>query len=228
MRAPGCRCGRIRSSSRPCTESSAVCGNDQPSRAAARLKADGAGTTIISRASIVSRQHRADAVMERIARGEHADLPAAMTQHFVGGAIERARPRPRRAANERRRQAEMAPAAEHDFGRADQPARHRAQAFDAVLADADDGQPARRCGSVARDRIRKRHIRHATRPHSRRHHGSALLAERLAGRRGPRCDAVARRPHRLAGAAAGAGSQRRFWRRRRARRLFGAASASMR
>ena len=52
MRAPGCRCGRTRSSVRPCTESSTVCGNDQPSRAAARLKADGAGTTIISRASM--------------------------------------------------------------------------------------------------------------------------------------------------------------------------------
>ncbi len=52
MRAPGCRCGRTRSSVRPCSESSTVCGNDQPSRAAARLKADGAGTTIISRASM--------------------------------------------------------------------------------------------------------------------------------------------------------------------------------
>ncbi len=45
----------------------------------------------------------------------------------------------------------MAPAAEHDLGRPDQPARRRAQALDAVLADADDGQPARRCGSVARN-----------------------------------------------------------------------------
>ena len=149
MRAPGCRCGRTRSSERPCSESSAVCGSDQPSRAAARLKADGAGTTVISRGVDAAREHRADAVMERIARGEHADLAAAMMQHFVGGAVERARPRPRRAANERRREAEMAPAAEHDFGGADQPARHRAQALDAVLADADDGQPARRCGSVA-------------------------------------------------------------------------------
>ena len=149
MRVPGCRCGRTRSSVRPCSEMSAVCGSDQPSRAAARLKADGAGTTVISRRVDAPRQHRADAVVERIARGEHADLPAAMMQHFVGGAVERARPRPRRAANERRRQAEVAPAAEHDFRRADQPARHRAQALDAVLADADDGQPARRCGSVA-------------------------------------------------------------------------------
>ncbi len=52
MRAPGCKCGRIRSSVRPCTESSTVCGSDQPSRAAARLNADGAGRTIISAGSI--------------------------------------------------------------------------------------------------------------------------------------------------------------------------------
>ena len=37
---------------RPCSDSNTVCDNDQPSRAAARLKADGAGTTIISRASM--------------------------------------------------------------------------------------------------------------------------------------------------------------------------------
>ena len=149
IRAPGCRCGRTRSSVRPCSESSTVCGSDQPSRAAARLNADGAGTHDHLARIDLSRQHRADAVVERIARGEHADLPAAMAQHLVGRAVERARPRPRRAANERRRQAEMAPAAEHDFRRADQPARRRAQALDAVLADADDGQPARRCGSLA-------------------------------------------------------------------------------
>ena len=101
-------------------------------------------------------ERRADAIVERVARGEHADLAAAMMQDFVGGGVERARPRPRRAANERRREAEMAPAAKHDFGRADQPARHRAQALDAVLADADDGQPARRCGSVGLGRIRAR------------------------------------------------------------------------
>ena len=52
MRVPGCKCGRTRSSERPCTEMSAVCGSDQPSRAAARLKADGAGITVISLASM--------------------------------------------------------------------------------------------------------------------------------------------------------------------------------
>ena len=47
-RAPGCRCGRMRSSARPCSETSAISGSAQPSRAAARLKADGAGTTSVS------------------------------------------------------------------------------------------------------------------------------------------------------------------------------------
>jgi hypothetical protein len=50
-RAPGCRCGRTRSSARPCNDRSAVSGSAQPSRAAARLNADGAGTTSMSRAS---------------------------------------------------------------------------------------------------------------------------------------------------------------------------------
>ena len=43
----------------------------------------------------------------------------------------------------------MTPAAEHDFGGADESACGGAEAVDAVFADADDGQPARRCGSVA-------------------------------------------------------------------------------
>ena len=52
IRAAGCRCGRMRSSARPCSDNSTVCGSDQPSRPAARLKADGAGTTTISRGSM--------------------------------------------------------------------------------------------------------------------------------------------------------------------------------
>jgi hypothetical protein len=42
----------------------------------------------------------------------------------------------------------MALAAEYDFGAGNEPARGRAQAVHAILADADDGQPAARCGSV--------------------------------------------------------------------------------
>ena len=38
----------MRSSARPCSETSTLSGNGQPRRAAARLKADGAGITHIS------------------------------------------------------------------------------------------------------------------------------------------------------------------------------------
>ena len=67
--------------------------------------------------------------MERIAGGEHADLPAALRQHL----LDRARRTgsamaAMRAADERRRQAEMALAAEHDLGARDEPARRRRSA----------------------------------------------------------------------------------------------------
>ena len=48
MRAPGWRCGRIRSTGRPCSETVAASCSAQPRRDAARLKADGAGSTRIS------------------------------------------------------------------------------------------------------------------------------------------------------------------------------------
>jgi hypothetical protein len=49
-----------------------------------------------------------------------------MPADLLGGAIERARPGPRRAANERRHEPKMAAAAEYDLGGADQGARGRA------------------------------------------------------------------------------------------------------
>ena len=112
----------------------------------------------------------------------------------------------------------MAPAAEHDLRRADQAARRRAQALDAVLADADDGQPARRCGSVARRSASGSGMR--THPHSRRHHRSAACwpsASPGAAISTSRCRSPAAplRPR----AASRAGSQRRLWRRRRPRGL---------
>ena len=48
IRAPGCRCGRIRSSGRPQSESRTVCGSGHSRRDAAMLKADGAGTARVS------------------------------------------------------------------------------------------------------------------------------------------------------------------------------------
>ena len=46
----------------------------------------------------------------------------------------------------------MTLAAEHHFGVSDQPARDWREPLDAILADADDGQPAPRCGSVGGER----------------------------------------------------------------------------
>jgi len=115
-----------------------------------------------------TREHGADAVVERIARGEHTDPPATMAQNLRRCAVERARPRPRSAADKRRGETKLPPPAKYDLRSLDQTARHRAQTVDAIFANADDGQPVRRCGSVARNGLR---ILHATRPHSRRHHG---------------------------------------------------------
>ena len=211
MRAPGCRCGRIRSSGRPCSESSVVSGSGQPSRAAARLNEDGAGSTSISVGVDMARQQRADAVEERIAGRQHADRPAALLHHLADGALERARPRPHRPADERGRKLQMALAAEHDLGVRDQPARDRAQALDAVLADADDGQPAARCGSLGGERTSGRH---ATYSHTRRHERSAATGGPLAGPARPQGDAFAGRPHRPACRPAGSGADRRIRRHR--------------
>ena len=116
MRAPGCRCGRTRSSVRPCSESGAVSGSAQPSRAAARLKAEGAGTH-----DDLARRRRGARARRRRRSGTDRPRRARTTwrprcaEHLVDGAVERARPGPRRAADERRREGEMALAAEDDL-----------------------------------------------------------------------------------------------------------------
>src|SRR5215472_15478464 len=115
-------------------------------------------------------QDRADAVNEWIARCEHAYLPAALRQHLLDGALERAPPRPRDAADEWGGKNKMPLTAEHHLCRLDKTSGDRRQPLDAVLADPDDRQPAARCGSLAREGVTERH---ATHPHSRRHDGSA-------------------------------------------------------
>ena len=89
-------------------------------------------------------ESRANPVEKRIARRQHADRTAALGHNLLHGAIERTRPGPRRALDDAARQLKMALAAEHDLRVGDQPSRHRGQPVDAVLADADDGQPAPR------------------------------------------------------------------------------------
>ena len=91
----------------------------------------------------VACQQGADAVEIRIARGEHADGASAMLQHFLYGAFEWAGPWPRRAANERCREREVASAAKDNLGPLHELACRGAQPVDAVFADADDGQPTK-------------------------------------------------------------------------------------
>src|SRR3954469_6605005 len=94
---------------------------------------------------------------KRIAGWEHADWTAALLHDLRNSLLERARPRPCGTADQRRGKFEMAPAAEHDLGVRNQSAGDRAQSVDPGFADADDGQPSRRCGKVSTDRISYRH-----------------------------------------------------------------------
>ena len=57
MRAPGCRWRTMPSSARPCRLTSATSCSDQPSRAAARLKAEGCGRQSVSSAGMAAQQH---------------------------------------------------------------------------------------------------------------------------------------------------------------------------
>src|SRR5215510_10323115 len=93
-------------------------------------------------------QDRTDAVNERVARCEHAYLPAALRQHLLDRALERASPRPRDAADERGGKNKMSLAAKHHLCRLDKASSDRRQSVDAVLADPDDRQPSMRCGSL--------------------------------------------------------------------------------
>src|SRR6516165_1770645 len=138
------------------------------------------------------KQDRADAVNEWIARCEHAYLPSALRQHLLDCALEWAPPPPRDAADERGGKNKMPLTAKHHLRRLDKVSSDRRQALDPVLANPDDRQPAARRGSLARKRVTERH---ATRPHSRRHDGSATAGG--TSRRTRRCgrNGLARGPH---------------------------------
>ena len=86
-------------------------------------------------------QHRADAEKERVAGREHADGAAAMGLDDVERVLDRRRPDERLGA-QWTGQSQMAPAADDEGRLRDEPPRGRRKAVDAVLADADDGEPA--------------------------------------------------------------------------------------
>src|SRR5690606_18787877 len=96
----------------------------------------------------VTAQRCTDAVQERVAGGEHADLAPGERQHR--GDIEGRGPRQRLAAYQVCRELEVARAAEDEFGARDDVARGLTETGHAILADADDGQPAAsRCSLCA-------------------------------------------------------------------------------
>ena len=211
-RAPGCRCGRTRSSARPCRETSAQSCSAQPSRAAARLKAEGAGTHHDLGRLDMARQHARRRRREKgspeastqTCRPRCASISATPPRTAIGQG--RAAPRMSAPASARWRAPPNTSSAPEMRPRAT-----AAQALDAVLADADDGQPAGRCGmsgaTASRRDMRRILILGGTTE-------ARELAAALGRARRSRGDAVARRPHRRAGAAAGAGAHRRLRRRR--------------
>ena len=117
IRAPGCRWRTMPSSARPCRLTIDTSCSDQPRRAAARLKAEGCGRQSVSAAGTELQQHRADAVVERIAARQHHDRPAAMLPDLRQGAGDRARPGEPAAVDQLARQIEMPLAADDQLGR---------------------------------------------------------------------------------------------------------------
>ena len=93
MRAPGCRWRTMPSSARPCRLTGATSCNDQPSRAAARLNAEGCGRQSVSSGGDRAHQQVADAEVKRIAARQHDDRPAAMLLDLGQRLADRARPR---------------------------------------------------------------------------------------------------------------------------------------
>ena len=142
MRAPGCKCGMMRSSAWPCSETRAQSCCAQPSRAAARLKAEGAGRQIISSTRHMRHQRRADAVEEGVARGEHHDLAPAPRQDRRESIGERRGPGERLAGKAARKR-KMPLSAHHELGVGDEPLRGGREAVGAVLPDADEREPGR-------------------------------------------------------------------------------------
>src|SRR6516162_10141959 len=147
---------------------------------------------------------------EGVPGGEHAHLGAAMLKHLLDAAFEWTGPRPRRTAQKRRRQGEMAFPAEHDVGDLYRGTRRRAQALHAVLTDSNDGQPASRCGTVARHGINERH---AASPYTGGKRGGAAPRGSARGAFRPRSHAFARGAHSRTREPAGPGADR--WIRRR-------------
>ena len=91
----------------------------------------------------MGRQHGADAEAIGIAGGEHGDRLAAMGEDLRDGLGDGARPGLALAARQAVGKGQVPLAADHELGVADERTRRWREAFGAVLADADDGEPSR-------------------------------------------------------------------------------------
>ena len=188
----------MRSRARPCSESAVSSGSGQPSRAAARLKAEGAGHDSISAGVDLARQRGADAVAERVARGQHADAPAARgRRHLRHGGVERARPWPARATDQRRGQRQVPRAAEHEFAPRDRPPRGLRRGRRRRPRRCRRWTARRGCAACSA-RPLSGHATMTAHPDPRRHHGGRGSWPGSWLPRRPRGHPVARRPHRRA------------------------------
>ena len=223
MRAPGCRCGTIRSSARPCRLTQAQSGSDQPSARSGEAEGGGlrkADDLVGAERAAPARRRRRRWNGSPVARTQ-VGRPRAGKDHRIAV---RERARPGRASARRRAALQGArwrapPMTNSARSRAAR--RGWRQPRTPVLADADDGQPGRRrrpCSTEPRIQRTRTHAH----SHSRRHDGS--LRARGASRRRSDFDvtAVARRPHQRPAPAADPDPHRRLRRRGRARPLPGA------
>ena len=106
-------------------------------------------------------------MLKRVPRRQYADSAPPAGHHFLHGSLERTLPGPRDSMNQRGSQRQVARAAKYKFGVLNETTRKLTQAFDPILADADNRQPPGRLFYVSV-------IGHATkRPDPGRHHRGA-------------------------------------------------------
>ncbi len=190
------------SSARPCRLTGDTSCNDQPSRAAARLKAAGLRHAQCLFGRKRAHQHVADAVMERVAARQHGHRPAAMLLDFRQHVADRTRPRDPLTLNQRVRQGEVPLAAHHQLG-----VGHQLGAQSASRPSTPSSpmptMDSQRCGRLAHGHALRVLILGGTTE-------ASALARQVAGRSAPRADPLARRPHRQPAAAADRDEDRRL------------------
>jgi len=77
-------------------------------------------------------------VLKRVPRRQYADRATPAGHHFLHRPFERTLPSPRDSMNQRGSQRQVSRAAKHKFGVLNETAGELTQAFDPILADADN------------------------------------------------------------------------------------------